>query len=126
VTASGKPPAAPKPRAKPRRRQFNPHRNRQRHSGVVPGPLDDAFKAGDAADKVKSNYQSGSGLKAAGDITDLGLPLLFAEAGPVAGMGSLIIACSSISVSQTIPDASPRPGGVSICSSSPAYLSADH
>ena len=57
----------------------------------MPGPLDDAFKAGDAADKVKSNYQSGSGLKAAGDITDLGLPLLFAEAGPVAGMGSLII-----------------------------------
>lgn len=60
-------------------------------AGVIPGPLGDAFKVGDAADKVKQNAQSGSGLKAAGDITDLGLPLLFAEAGPVAGMGSLII-----------------------------------
>jgi hypothetical protein len=60
-------------------------------AGVLPGPIGDAVKIGDAADKVKQNAQSGSGLKAAADITDLGLPLLFAEAGPVAGMGSLII-----------------------------------
>jgi hypothetical protein len=59
--------------------------------GVVPGPIGDAFKAGDATDKVQQNYQSGSGLKAAGDITDLGLPLLFAEAGPVTALGSMII-----------------------------------
>jgi hypothetical protein len=60
-------------------------------AGTLEGPIGDAFKAGDAADKVKSNIESGSGWKAAGDITDLGLPLLFAEAGPVGGMGSSII-----------------------------------
>jgi hypothetical protein len=50
-----------------------------------------AFTVYDTADKVKSNAQDGSGFKAAGDIMDLGLPLLFAEAGPITGLGSTIL-----------------------------------
>jgi hypothetical protein len=50
-----------------------------------------AFTVGDAADKVVSNAKDGSGFKAAGDIMDLGLPLIFAEAGPITGLGSTIL-----------------------------------
>jgi hypothetical protein len=54
-----------------------------------PGYLLDAFKAGDAADKVKSNYEAQSGFKAAGDIMDLGLSLAIDN--PVTGLASTIL-----------------------------------
>ncbi|MBA3446311.1 MAG: hypothetical protein H0T56_01640 [Pseudaminobacter sp.] len=59
-------------------------------AGNLPGPLGDAFNVGDAADKVSSNAKDGSGFKAAGDIMDLGLPLLF-KGNPMTGLASTIL-----------------------------------
>jgi len=59
--------------------------------GVLPGKVGDAVLVGDAADRLVSNAKEGSGFKAAGDIMDLGLPLIFAEAVPITGLASTIL-----------------------------------